>query len=196
MKLLYIDCCISIHEVSRTQLLADAFLDAWQKVHPLDEIETLDLKAAALQPLLGQALAEREALLDAHRVDAPSFALARQFARADRIVIAAPYWELSFPAQLRLYIEQISALNITFGYTENGQSAGLCKADKLLFLTTAGGPIEGANYGGDYLRAMCGVYGIGQFEFLGAPMQDVREIDHEAILNETLLQARELALTF
>ena len=40
------------------------------------------------------------------------------------------------------------------------------------------------------------MYGIRQFLFLGAPMQDVQEIDHQAILQETLAQARELAQTF
>ena len=40
------------------------------------------------------------------------------------------------------------------------------------------------------------MYGIGQFLFLGAPMQDVQEIDHEAILKKTLAQAQTLAKTF
>lgn len=196
MKLLYIDCCITVHEVSRTKLLADTFLAAWQKAHPEDEIEILDLKALNLPPLMGEALVRREEMLGSGCTDDASFALARQFAAADRIVIAAPYWELTFPAQLRLYIEHISALNITFGYTESGASRGLCRAEKLLFLTTAGGSIDGANYGSDHLRALCGMYGIPTYQFLGAAMQDVREIDHAAILDRTLAQAEELAETF
>ena len=47
----------------------------------------------------------------------PLFGLARQFAAADRIVIAAPYWDLSFPAALKQYVEQINVLGITFIYT-------------------------------------------------------------------------------
>ena len=125
MKLLYVDCCITVHKVSRTKLLADTFLAAWQKAHPADEIEILDLKALSLAPLMGDALVHREEMLDNGCTDSADFALARQFAAADRIVIAAPYWELSFPAQLRLYIEHISALNITFGYGEGGASRGL-----------------------------------------------------------------------
>ena len=56
MKLLYVDCCISLHEVSRTKLLAETFLSAWQKAHPADEIERLDLTARPLSPLMGEAL--------------------------------------------------------------------------------------------------------------------------------------------
>ena len=182
--------------MSRTKLLADTFLAAWREAHPADEVELVDLKTMTLPPLVGDVLVRHEDLLGRGETDDAEFALARQFAAADRIVLAAPYWELSFPAQLRLYIEYVSALNITFCYAENGAPLGLCRADKLLFLTTAGGDIEKANCGADHLRALCGMYGIGQFLFLGAPMQDVQEIDHEAILKKTLAQAQALAKTF
>ena len=195
MKLLYIDCCISVHEVSRTKLLADTFLSAWRAAHPQDEIETLDLKNLDLSPLNPNTLVKREAALEEGRTDSAEFALARQFAAADRIVTAAPFWELSFPAQLRLYIEHIAAAGITFGYAPQGQ-IGLCRAEKLLFLTTAGGPMEGQNCGSDHWRALCPFFGIPAYHFLGAPMQDVIELDHEAILRDTLKAAVALALTF
>lgn len=126
MKLLYIDCCITVHgSASRTAALAETFLSAWRAAHPEADIETLDLKTLTLNPLLGNALRLRETLQGEGRTEGASFALARQFAAADRIVIAAPYWELSFPAQLRLYIEHIAAQGITFDYTSQGQ-VGLC----------------------------------------------------------------------
>ena len=113
MKLLYIDCCITVHgSASRTAALAETFLSAWRAAHPEADIETLDLKTLTLNPLLGNALRLRETLQGEGRTEGASFALARQFAAADRIVIAAPYWELSFPAQLRLYIEHIAAQGI------------------------------------------------------------------------------------
>ena len=59
------------------------------------------------------------------------FELARQFAAADQIVIAAPYWDLSFPAALKQYFEQINVLGITFAYTPEGVPKGLCRARKL-----------------------------------------------------------------
>ena len=49
-------------------------------------------------------LPHREELLDRGELDGEIFRYSHQFAAADRIVIAAPYWDLSFPAQLKIYI--------------------------------------------------------------------------------------------
>lgn len=41
------------------------------------------------------------------------FKYAKQFAEADEIVIAAPYWDLAFPATVRIYFEAITVTGIT-----------------------------------------------------------------------------------
>ena len=46
-------------------------------------------------------LATRDALREKEAYDSPMFALAREFAAAEKIVVAAPYWDLSFPAVLK-----------------------------------------------------------------------------------------------
>ena len=56
------------------------------------------------------------------------FDLARQFARAEIIVMAAPYWDLSFQAALKQYLEQVNVVGITFRYSEEGQPVPLCRA--------------------------------------------------------------------
>ena len=195
MKLLYLDCCISVRENSHTRLLADAFLGAWQSRHPGDEITRLDLRSLPIMPLGEASLHIREDAAAQADWDHPSLALAHQFAQADRIVIAAPFWEMTFPAKLQAYLEHVSVIGITFHYTASGPE-GLCRAEKLLYLTTAGGPIEGCNWGCDYLRALSRFYGIGEFHFVGAPMQDVQEIDTSFYLQKALEEARDLAQSF
>ena len=58
----------------------------------------------------------RDRLLSTGNYSDPSFNLARSFAAADLIVIAAPFWDLSFPAALKQYFEQINAIGITCLY--------------------------------------------------------------------------------
>ena len=130
-NVLFVDCCIR-GEASRTKKLADAFLSAL----PADcRVTRLDLMAEDLSYFKDGYFAQREQLLAAGERDHPRFRYAHQFAQADRIVIAAPFWDLSFPALLKVYIEQVSVDGITFGSTESGLQ-GLCRASQLVFLTT------------------------------------------------------------
>ena len=54
----------------------------------------------------------------------PFFSLSRQFAEADDIVIGVPYWDLSFPAAFKTYLEHVSVCELTFHYTEDGALRG------------------------------------------------------------------------
>lgn len=195
MKVLFVDCSISVHDPSRTELLAETFFETLREIHPEWDVETVKLHKKKLYALEAEDLKKRERLLQEEKWQDSFFDLARQFAGADRIVVAAPCWEMTFPAKLRVYIEHISVPGIAFRYTANG-SVGQCRAEKLLFLTSAGGPAVGAQCGRSYLEMMTKFYGIPEFAYLIADMQDVREVDHEAILKEALQKVRNLAESF
>ena len=53
----------------------------------------------ALKPFAPEMLNDRDALAGIRCFDAPVFDLARQFRAASRIVVAAPFWDLTFPAR-------------------------------------------------------------------------------------------------
>ena len=193
--LLLINACVRGAQ-SRTLKLARRFLDRWQPAHPDGTVTEVDL--CRLRP---EVLAQRDALWSAGRLDAPMFDLARQFAGADRIVIAAPFWDLSFPAILKIYLERISVTNITFGYDEEGNSMGLCRADKLLLITTRGGDFSlpetaWMEMGARQLEALCAMYGIPSFQCLAAEGLDDVTRDKEAILAEAMGRADALAEVF
>ena len=122
MKLLFVNCCISQRgDGSRTLALAKAFLETWKDLHPEAEVETVEPEALlALKPFAPEMLNDRDALAGIRCFDAPVFDLARQFRAADRIVVAAPFWDLTFPAALRTYIEYISANGLTYHYEADG----------------------------------------------------------------------------
>ena len=96
------------------------------------------------------------------------FNLARHFSQAETIVIAAPFWDLSFPSLLKQYLEQINVVGITFKYSEEGVPVGLCRANRLFYVTTAGGNYVPEVFGFGYVKALAqNYYGI----------QDVRQIE-------------------
>lgn len=102
------------------------------------------------------------------------------------IVIAAPFWDLSFPAQLKNYIENIYVTGIVTRYDEKGQPQGLCHARKLYYVTTAGGPYDG-RYSYEYLKTLAQDYfGIGEVELVMAQMLDIVGNDPEQILGEAI----------
>ena len=198
--LLFINACVR-GQKSRTLQLARRFLGAWQHAHPEAVITERDLCRDRLSPQYPEILEERDALWSAGKLDDPLFQPARQFAAAGRIVIAAPFWDLSFPAILKIYLERISVTNITFGYDDLSRSVGLCIADKLLLITTRGGDfsipeISWMEMGARQLEALCAMYGIPSFQCLTAQgLDDIRN-DKEAILAQAMDQAEKLAETF
>lgn len=199
-NLLFINACVR-GERSRTLKLARRFLEAYRASHPDTVITERDLCADRLQPQYPEVLAERDALWSAGKLDDPMFAPARQFAAADKIVMAAPFWELSFPAILKIYLERITVTNITFGYDADGKSVGLCKAKKLLLVTTRGGDFSKPEtawmeMGARQLEALCAMYGIPQFQCLAAEGLDDVTRDKEAILAEAMGRADALAEVF
>ena len=144
--ILFINACMRGEEVSRTWRLAQAFLEACRKQNPDFVIKERNVLEADL-PVLTGALAEKRDQTFRENPQDPMFDVAYEMAAADLVVIAAPYWDLTFPAALKVYLEWCSILGITFHYTQEGKQEGLCRAEKLVYITTAGGIIGNQNYG-------------------------------------------------
>ena len=98
-------------------------------------------------------------------------------------MIAAPYWDLSFPAALKQYIEQITVSGITFTYSDEGTPVGLCKAEKLFYVTTSGGPMFSEEFGYGYIKSLAGTfYGITETKMFRAENLDIIGADIGGIL--------------
>ena len=172
---LYINCCV--RDESRTDRLAKAVL---QKLG--GEYVELNLYEQKLQPIDKEKLDYRTALVEQGDYDDKIFDYAKQFANADTIVIAAPYWDSSFPAPLKIYIENIYVTGIVSVYDENGMPKGLCKADNLYYVTTAGGPYD-PTYSYGYIESLCKNFiGIANTHLIKAEMLDIIGNDAEEIL--------------
>lgn len=174
---LFVNACMRGAQ-SRTLELCREYLAAKQ------DVVEVDLSALRLMPFDGAAAGHRYDLQKAGRWDDPVFDLAKQFASADEIVVGAPYWDLSFPAALKTYIEHVSVCDITFHYTEQGQAEGICKAQTLTYITSCGGFVEGANFGYEYLCGIASMFGIPETRFVAAEGLDVVGMNVEDQMNK------------
>ena len=121
-KLVVINSCM--REDSRTKVILEAALEELASRY---EIEIIDVNALALPPVTPEILKERTS----GYVPQTTLSIAGKVASADRIVIAAPFWDMSFPSVLKAFLENLSLYNVTF--TDDGTTCkGLCKCRKVL----------------------------------------------------------------
>ena len=185
-KILIIDSCVR-REESRTKQMLDKAVETLKSRHEDWVFETLTLMDMDLKYWNTESLKVRDRLLLNGQHDAPQFRLGNQFREADGIVIAAPFWDLSVPAMLKVYIENISADGITFSTSEEGLT-GICKFQWMLFLTTRGGIWEGSDMemGSPYMEALSRFFGNGKYYCAAADGTDIVGLDLEEIMEKTL----------
>ena len=125
MTTLFVNACMR-GENSRTLSLCRDYLSTVE-----DEVVEVNLAELGLKPFDASMVAERSAKQKAGAADDPLFDLAHQFAAADNIVVGTPYWDLSFPATLKIYLEHVSVSDIAFRYTKDARCEGIVKARSL-----------------------------------------------------------------
>ena len=183
MSILFINACV--RKDSRTLVLAKNVMKDIK-----GEIIELNLNLENIEPLNTELLEKRDSLIKDGKLDDPMFRYARQFAQADEIVIAAPFWDLSFPAKLKIYLEQITVSGITFKYM-GGRPKGLCKAKKLTYVTTSGGPIFD-DFGYTYVKTLAQkFYGIEKAEAVRAMNLDVDMISADELIEKAMISVIE-----
>ena len=176
-KILFINACV--RPSSRTLELAKHVLSKLS-----GRVEEVKLYNEQLLPLGLEEMELRDKSSKSKDFSHGLFNYAKQFANAETIVIAAPYWDLSFPAGLKSYFENITVNGLTFAYGENGIPYGLCKAKKLIYVTTSGGPII-YNFGFDYVSVLAkNFYGINDVQLVKAEGLDIYGADVSSIIKK------------
>lgn len=191
-KLVVIDACIR-QDQSRTWRIAEPIVDALKHryeatVYHLPMMEDI-------VPLNPGSFWKRG------NGETPQWAVdcARTIAEADRLVIAAPFWDMSFPAVLKAFFEQASLYDITFA--DNGKECvGLCRCGKVLYITTrgmdihTGDPREQAT---PYIKALSSLWGLGDIVTLATQNMDYSsEEENERKIQEAIKEGLRIAETF
>ena len=173
-KILFINACV--RQGSRTLELANHLLGKLE-----GKVTMVDLYNESILPLDGKGLEKRN-LRD---YSGDEYKYANMFKDADVIVVAAPFWDLSFPSVVKVYFENITISGLTFEYSSNGRPVGKCKAKKLYYVTTSGGYIANNNFGYDYVKALAvNFFGIEKTYFYSAEGLDIYGADINKILSD------------
>ena len=191
-KLVVIDACVR-QDQSRTWRIAEPIVDAL-----MNRYETTVYHLPMMEgivPLNPGSFWERG------NGETPQWAIdcARTIADANRILIAAPFWDMSFPAVLKTFIEQTSLYDITFA--DNGKECvGLCKCEKVLYVTTrgmdisTGDPLEQAT---PYLKALSRLWGLGDIICVSAQKMDyVGQAEMDSRIDEAIKEGLRIAETY
>ena len=160
-KIFYIDSCL--RSGSNTKVIADTLIDRLSERY---EVETIKLSDYDFPIVKDDILNERSN----GYVPEEYVQIARKIADADRLVIAAPFWDMSFPSALKVFFENMSLFNVTFASNEK-ECYGLCKAEKVLYVTTRGMNIKTGDemeQATPYIRAISRLWGLGELHVIAA----------------------------
>lgn len=190
-KLLYIDACIRNGE-SRTKRIATPIIEALKERY---DVDTLTLNELPLEVVKEELITKR----NAGDIDPVVMSWAEMVRDADRIVIAAPFWDMSIPAALKVFLELCSIFDVTFK-SDDKNCYGNCKAEKMLFITTRGMDIATGDVleqATSYLKALSWLWGIGPLQVVVAQNMDyVSAEEIEKKINEAVEVGLEMAKTF
>lgn len=185
MTTLFVNACMR-GEKSRTLALCREYLAG------KDDVEEVKLAELHLEPYDAARADYRSQKQHEGTFDDPVYDLAHQLAAADEVVVGAPYWDLSFPSVLKVYIEHVCACGVTFHYAEDGSCVGDCRARRLVYIASAGGFVEGANFGYEYVAGIAKMFGIPETAFVAAEGLDIVGMDVEAQMEKARAAIRKL----
>ena len=196
-KVLYIKANIKNEGESRTFKVSDSFVEEYKRNNPEDEIITLDLYKENIDFLRADDLGKLFGPKDEESKNNSILKYAYEFADADKYIIAAPMWNLSFPAILKAYIDYVSVSGITFKYTAEGP-VGLLNNKKAVHIVSRGGAYDNSPYemGDRYLRTILGFFGIKDIETIAIDNLDVIGVNVEEKVKEGIKKATSLAKKF
>ena len=165
-KLLYIDACIRNGE-SRTKRIATPIVEALKEKYDVDTLVLNELPLNIVKEELLQKRVNGE-------VDPIVMSWAEMVRDADRIVIGAPFWDMSIPVALKVFFELCSIFNVTFS-SDDKTCFGKCRAEKMLYITTRGMDIPTGDVleqATPYLKALSWLWGIGSLQVVAAQNMD------------------------
>ena len=187
--LLFVNACL--RDGSRTERLARMWLERRAYEGEVVELSLAELDVNPLDASGANPLDEYSRSVADVDYGHPMFALAKQFAQADEVLIAAPFWNYSLPAKLHAYLELVCSQGVTFDIDETGDYVSLIKAQRITYVQTAGGAkVEAADdHSFGYVRTLAQrFWHVSQVTCVSAWGVDAPGADVEALLCAALAE--------
>jgi FMN-dependent NADH-azoreductase len=125
---------------------ARIFLTEYQKTHPKDVVETLDLWITPLPAFDGEVINSKYAILQGLKhTEAQRHAwsavekIISHFTSADKYVFSLPMWNFGVPYKLKHYIDVITQPGYTFSFTPGQGYEGLVTGKPVAVIYARGG---------------------------------------------------------
>jgi FMN-dependent NADH-azoreductase len=162
MFILHIDSSANT-QLSLSRAISKNLVDEIVSKYAESEVKHLDLAKDPL-PFVDDTWLEKG---HSHLTDE----LVNDILKADIIVIGAPVYNLSIPASLKAYIDQVVVAGKTFAYTPEGPRSLIPAGKKVYIVSASGTPYGvltqyGMNFHEPYLRGILGFIGLNDVELL------------------------------
>ncbi|KRB07904.1 NAD(P)H-dependent oxidoreductase [Lysobacter sp. Root690] len=173
MNILHIDSSI-LEDQSVSRKLSAAVVAKLTALEPGASVVYRDLSRSPLPQLSTANAAALDPATPSETDEVRALQLAvAQVLDADTLVIGAPMYNFSVPAQLKSWLDALAVPGKTFSY-ETGVPQGLLGAKRVIIASSRGGvyspesPMAALEHHESYLRAFFGFLGVTRLEFVRA----------------------------
>lgn len=205
-KLLYIESSPR-KKRSSSIAVAKTFLETYQKTHPQDQIQVMDLWHTELPPFDGDVIDAKYAIMHQQPKTPEQIKawekveeLIAEFKSADKYLFSLPMWNFGIPYKLKHYIDLIVQPSYTFTVTPQGEYQGLVTGKKAALIYARGGaygtdaPIDLQKH---YMETILGFIGFKDFSsVLVEPTQSGNSEEKKKMLDAANSMATTVASQF
>lgn len=207
-RLLYIEASPR-KERSSSIKTAKTFISEYQRTHPDDVVETLDLWNTSLPEFDGHVIDSKYVILHGlEHTDEQKQAwkavedVISQFTSADKYLFSLPMWNFSIPYKLKHYIDVIIQPGYTFSYSPEEGYKGLVVGKPMVAIYGRGGTY-GAGTGMEsydlqkaYLELVLGFIGFSHMQTIAVEQTLSPPEILDKIMAEAEARAKAVALSF
>lgn len=207
-RLLYIEASPRKKRSSSIKV-AKTFVEEYQRAHPEDVVDTLDLWNTSLPEFDGHVIDSKYVIMHGlEHTDEQKQAwkavedVIAQFTVADKYLISLPMWNFGIPYKLKHYIDVIVQPGYTFSFSPEEGYQGMVTGKPVAVIYASGGTygtgsgMEGYDFQKPYLQLFLGFIGFSDIQTIVVDQTLSPPKVSDKIREEAEARAKEVAASF